>query len=648
VGALDYTRSASESAARTFSTEPGPRDERRLTPLALAALGVVFGDIGTSPLYAFKLCFTSSGFEPSPTNVLGILSLITWALILVVCVKYASVVLRADNDGEGGTLALLAQLLPTGRVGIPPPLTIVAYMLLFAAGMVLGDGVITPAISVLSAVEGAGVVATAAQPFIVPITIAILIALFAIQSRGTGRIGAIFGPVMALWFVSIDVAGTASILHRPAVLRALNPAYALDFVGHYRIAAILTLGAVVLCVTGVEAMFADLAHFGRRAICVAWYVVALPALLLNYYGQAALTLARPAALEHPFFLLYPAWATLPMVVLATAATVIASQALITGAFSLTQQAVQLGYLPRLRVMHTSHKIEGQIFMPLVNALLAIACIALVLLFRSSERLGAAYGLAVTMTMLTDSLVIGLVLRRRFRWPLARIVPLVALFLVVDLSFLVGNLPKLPQGGYVPVAIAVAIFLIFTTWTAGRRRLALAFAALSTPVADFVREVGDRPPRFEDGTAIFLTPHTDGIPFALRHHWLRTRILREEVVLLTIVTHRRPYVGVEQRVEVERIVPRLTRITANYGFMDTPDVLEVLRCCQPELPPEINLAEADYFFARPRIAHEHGTASGFPGWRRWLLSYMMRNATPLTDSLGIPPDRIIEFGVTLQL
>jgi KUP system potassium uptake protein len=336
------------------------------------------------------------------------------------------------------------------------------------------------------------------------------------------------------------------------------------------------------------------------------------------------------------------------VVLATIATVIASQALITGAFSLAQQAVQLGYLPRLRIMHTSHEMEGQIYIPLVSALLAVACIALVLLFRTSDRLGSAYGLAVTITMLTDSLVIGLVLRSRFRWPLIQIVPLIALFFVVDVSFLVGNLPKLPEGGYVPVAIAVTIFIIFTTWTDGRRRLAIALGALSTPIEDFVREVGNRPPRFEDGTAIFLTPHKDGIPFALRHHWLRTRILREEVVLLTIVTHHRPYVDPANRVEVERIVPRLTRITANYGFMDTPDVLDVLRCCQPELPPEIDLSEADYFFARPRIAHQAGASLGFPGWRRWLLNYMMRNATPLTDSLGIPPDRIIEFGVTLQL
>ena len=642
------THAPRDAAARSFSSEPGPSNERRPAVLALAALGVVFGDIGTSPLYAFKLCFTSNAVAPTQSNVLGILSLITWALILVVCVKYASVILRADNDGEGGTLALLAQLLPSTRVGIPPPLTAVAYLLLFAAGMVLGDGVITPAISVLSAVEGAGVAAPAAEPYVLPITIGILVALFAIQSRGTGRIGKIFGPVMALWFVAIGAAGVAGIARAPWILHALNPLHALLFVAHYRLIALLTLGAVVLCVTGVEAMFADLAHFGRRAICIAWYAVALPALLLNYYGQGALTLEDASALRHPFFLLFPDWAAMPMVVLATIATVIASQALITGAFSLTQQAVQLGYLPRLRVLHTSHEVEGQIFMPLVSVLLAVACIALVVVFRTSDRLGSAYGLAVTVTMLTDSLVIGLVLRSRFRWPLAGIVPLVALFVSVDASFLIGNLPKLPQGGYVPVAIALTIFTLFTTWTDGRRRLAIAFAALSTPIADFVKEVGNRPPRFEDGTAIFLTPHADGIPFALRHHWLRTRILREEVVLLTIVTLRRPYVDRADRVNVERIVPRLTRITATYGFMDTPDVLDVLRCCQPELPAEINLSEADYFFARPRIAHQPGAALGFPGWRRWLLSYMMRNATPLTDSLGIPPDRIIEFGVTLQL
>lgn len=622
--------------------DPGHPDQK-LVLLSVAALGVVFGDIGTSPLYAFKLCFTNSGLVPTPQNIIGILSLISWALILVVCVKYASVMLRADNDGEGGTLALLAQLLPSSRIGIPAPLTAMAYMLLFAAGMVFGDGVITPAISVLSAVEGIGIAIPAAEPFIVPVTVAVLIGLFYIQSRGAGKIGSFFGPVMIVWFVTIGIAGAFALAHAPGVLVAINPFYALGFIAHNRLAAILILGAVVLCVTGVEAMFADLAHFGRRSIWLAWYALAFPALLLNYYGQAALTLTDNAALKNPFFLLFPTWATLPMTVLATAATVIASQALITGAFSLTQQAVQLGYLPRLMVRHTSHEVEGQIFMPLVNTLLAVSCLALVLLFQSSSKLGAAYGLAVTITMLADSIAIGFVLRKRFKWNFLQIIPLVAIFLTIDLAFLVGNVPKFLQGGYIPVGIALVIFTIFTTWTAGRRKLALA-----TPIADFIHEVRDTPASDADGTAIFLTPHTDGVPFVLRHHWLKTRMLREEVVLLTLVTKRRPYVDPAARVTVEQIAPRLTRIMASYGFMETPDVHDILPQCQKLIPREINLADADYFFARPRVTHGSLGGVHFPAWRRWLLKYMMRNANPLTDSLGIEPDRIIEFGIALEV
>jgi KUP system potassium uptake protein len=634
--------------ARTRSSEPGPTHEMPLAPLALAALGVVFGDIGTSPLYAFKQCFTTGrGFTAVPEHVLGILSLITWALILVVCVKYATIVLRADNEGEGGTLALLAQLRPTSRVGIPARLTAVTYMLLFAAGMVFGDGVITPAISVLSAVEGIGVGTPAAHAFIVPVTVAILVGLFLVQSRGAGRIGSVFGPVMILWFAAMGIGGAVALAHDPHVLVALNPLYALGFMTHNGFAAILVLGAVVLCVTGVEAMFADLAHFGRTSIRLAWYAVVLPALLLNYYGQGALTLGDPHVLGNPFYSLYPGWLLMPMVMLATAATVIASQALITGAFSLTQQAVQLGYLPRLRVVHTSRSVEGQIYMPFVNVALAIACLTLVIVFRSSDRLGAAYGLAVTVTMLADSLVIGWVLRERFKWTLPMIVPLVVLFLIVDCAFLIGNVPKFFEGGYIPVGIAVVVFTLLTTWVSGRRRLATALAALSTPVEEFVRLVDDKPATKEDSTAIFLTPHPDGIPFILRHHWLRTRMLQEEVVLLTITVTRRPYVDPPNRVKIEQIVPRLTRVTAYYGFMETPDVNDILSHCRPQIPPEIELEDADYFLARPRIVAVSASRA-FPAWRRWLLGFMMRNATPLTDSLGIPPDRIIEFGIKLPV
>jgi KUP system potassium uptake protein len=513
--------------------------------------------------------------------------------------------------------------------------------------MVFGDGVITPAISVLSAVEGIGIATSAANPYIVPITVAILIGLFLVQSRGAGRIGKVFGPVMIAWFAAMGIGGAIALARDPHVLVALNPIFALRFLTHNGVAAILVLGAVVLCVTGVEAMFADLAHFGRRAIRVAWYAVVFPALLLNYYGQGALTLVDARYLENPFYSLYPGWVLMPMVVLATFATVIASQALISGAFSLTQQAVQLGYLPRLNVVHTSREVEGQIFMPFVNYTLAIACLALVLVFGSADRLGAAYGLAVTVTMLADSLVIGWVLRGRFKWGIVQTVAIVALFLIVDLAFLIGNLPKFPEGGYIPVGIALIVFTLFTTWVAGRRRLAIALSKLSTPVEDFVKEVRNRPATKEDGTAIFLTPHPEGIPFILRHHWLRARMLREEIVLLTIVTTRHPHVDPASRVRIEQIVPRLTRITAFYGFMESPKVNEIISHCRPELPAEINLDEADFFLARPRIVARTDRYR-FPKWRRWLLAYMIRNAKPLTDSLGIPPERIIEFGVALRV
>jgi KUP system potassium uptake protein len=648
-GATAARRAAEPSIARLRSSEPGPTDPNAGLPvLALAALGVVFGDIGTSPLYAYKQCFGSGrGFAPTPENVLGILSLITWALILVVCLKYASVVLRADNDGEGGTFALIAQLRPGSRVGIPAPLSVLALLLLFAAGMVFGDGMITPAISVLSAVEGLAVATPAAAPFIVPITIGILIALFAVQSRGAGKIGAVFGPVMLVWFAVLGVAGAVAIAHDPRVLFAFNPAHAIGFVARNGWFSVLVLGAVVLCVTGVEAMYADLAHFGRRPIWLAWYAAVFPALLLNYYGQGALTLIDPGKLANPFYGLYPSWALVPMIVLATAATVIASQALISGAYSLTQQAVQLGYLPRLKIVHTSKSVEGQIYMPFVTIALAVACVALVLAFRSSDRLGTAYGLAVTMTMLADSIAIGWVLRNRWNWPFAAIVPLVALFVTIDGAFLIGNLPKLLEGGYVPLGIAVVIFTLFTTWVAGRRRLAIALSELSTPIEQFIAEVGDTPASKADSTAIFLTPHPEGIPFILRHHWLKSRMLHEEVVLLTILSVRRPYVNSAERVQVEQIVPRLTRVTAHYGFMETPNVDDIWSRCRPAVPPEIDLSEADYFLARPRIVPREGDRA-FSGWRRWLLGYMMRNANPFTDSIGIPPDRIVEFSVPLRV
>ncbi len=635
--------------ARARSTEPGTTDLHAPVPiLALGALGVVFGDIGTSPLYAYQQCFsTGHGFSASPAHVLGILSLITWALIMVVCVKYASVVLRADYNGEGGTLALLAQLRPTSRTGIPGRVTKIALLLLFGSAMLYGDGMITPAISVLSAVEGLGVWTSRAVAFEVPITVVVLIALFVFQSRGTGRIGNIFGPIMLLWFAALAAGGIAALVHAPAVLAAANPLYALRFIADNRIEGILVLGAVVLCVTGVEALYADLAHFGRRPIWLAWYSCVFPALLLNYYGQAAITLFHPTSIANPFYALYPGWTLIPMVVLSTAATIIASQALISGAFSLTQQAVQLGYLPRLRIVHTSDSVEGQIFLPFVNIVLAIGCIAIVLAFKNSTALGSAYGLAVTVTMMTTSIAIGALLTRRFKWNPLYAYPLVALFILIDGAFFLGNITKLADGAWLPAAVAIVIFTLFLTWLSGRRRLATELKQHSTPIDQLQRSIPDAGGR-RDGTAIFLTPIADTVPFAMGHHWLRSRLAREEIVLLTISSAREPYVDPDHRVTVDRCGVGMTRIVASYGFMETPQVAEILAAARPHVAPEVDLDDADYLLARPRLTHTRGSRNALAAWRRWLLGYMMRNASPLTDSLGIPADRIVEFSVPLAV
>ncbi len=637
----------SSSPASAVTPESTTTARQKLAPLSLAALGVVFGDIGTSPLYAFKQCFGEGhGFGPTPAHVLGILSLIFWALTGVVCINYATIILRADHDGEGGVLALHALFRPTTRTGAPPPLTAITLLVLFGAGMLYGDGVMTPAISVLSAVEGLNVATTAAHTFIVPLTVVILLALFFVQRFGTAKIGAVFGPVMMVWFLALALAGVATLVKHPAVLAALNPRYAIGFLVTNRWAGILVLGAVVLCVSGVEALYADLGHFGGTPIRVAWFGVVYPALLLNYFGQGALTLGNPSALENPFYRLIPAWGLYPMVFLATVATVIASQALISGAFSLTQQAISLGYSPRFRIVHTSRFHAGQIYMPTINAVLAIACIALVVTFKSSDHLGAAYGLAVTVTMLSVSITYCTVAHQRWHWPWWRVALVAVLFLEFDLSFLIGNLPKLVAGGWIPAVIAITIFTFFTTWVEGRRRFAAALAALSTPVDEFVREVGEIQPDRASGTAIVLTPSSEGIPFALRHEWLRNEILHEHIVIMSIVAARQPHVRRSERVRVETLAPNLVRVTVSYGFMQTPTMPKILELCK-EKGSESFVEPVYYFLARPRLVVSHAPGRMAP-WRRALYAHLLRTARPFTDSLGLPPDRIIEFGVGIPV
>lgn len=622
------------------------RHTGNLPVLALAALGVVFGDIGTSPLYAFKLCFAGE-FPAAVTapNVLGILSLITWGLVIVVCVKYVTFMLRADFDGQGGTIALLALLSPARRSAMPLGLSALALFVLFGESMLYGDGVITPAISVISAVEGLEVWTKAAHQFIVPISVAVLIVLFAMQSRGTDKIGKLFGPIMFLWFIAIGVLGAGSLMHNLGVLKALNPVYAIEFFMHNGWRAILIFGAVVLCVTGVEALYADLAHFGRKPITVAWYAMVFPALLLNYYGQGAYTLGTPHASDFsPFFALVPSWGVIPMVLLATIATVIASQALISGVFSLTNQLVQLGYSPRFRIVHTSRHYMGQIYMPAINAMLAIVCIVLVLTFRSSEAFGGAYGLAVTITMLVSSITFYQLLRRRWLWPAYYAIPLVGLFLIWDVPFLLGNIPKIIYGGWVPLLMASVLFTLFVTWNRGRRRMMEGLAEQSMSVEQFLAEAKE--PTTISHTAIFMAPDPKGIPFVLRHQWLRDHIIFDTIILLTVVNGARPFVHAKERVKIEELAPRLVRVKASYGFMQNANIKDILSHLKRERP-DIDVSKATYYLASPKIGDDDGPRA-LPGWQRAVFRWMTRNARPLTDSLGLPPNSIVEFGVEVKV
>ncbi len=625
--------------SRRYRAEP-------LSALSVAALGVVFGDIGTSPLYAFGQCFT--GEFPAAinrANVLGICSLIFWALVVVVCIKYVTFMLRADFEGEGGILALFAQLIPQRRTAMPVGLGVLSLMVLFGASMLYGDGAITPAISVISAVEGLDVWTHAAHPYIVPIAALILVGLFLLQRRGTGSIGTLFGPIMLAWFTAIGIAGGFAIAAHPEILRALLPSYAIEFVIRNGVRSLLIFGAVVLCVTGTEALYADLAHFGRRPIVFAWFIAVFPALILNYFGQGALTLHDPkAVLSSPFFGLVPHFLIVPMVLLATIATVIASQALISGVFSLTQQAIQLGYSPRFRIVHTSRHYAGQIYMPTINAMLGIVCIVLVITFRSSNALGGAYGLAVTITMLTTTLAFAQLLRKVWKWPAWQWVPLIAIFLCWDLPFLIGNASKVISGGWVPLAMALALFALFTTWNRGRRRMMESLSSQVMPVKQFLAEA--REPTVVSGTAFFLNPEPSGIPFVLQHEWMRSHIVFDTIVLLTIMHAGRPYVSSDRRVEIEQLAPRLMRVKAWYGFMEEPRIHHILQQLRKRRP-NVDFSRPTYYLASPKISAAH-TPHGLPNWQRSLFRWMARNARPLTDSLGLPPNNVIEFGVEVKV
>jgi KUP system potassium uptake protein len=623
-----------------------PPTGKRLAVLTLTALGVVYGDIGTSPLYALRECFNAEyGISPTPFNVIGVLSLLLWSLILVVSVKYIVFILRADNRGEGGILALLALLLQSKRRTEDKKYRVILISLgLFGAALLYGDGVITPAISVLGAVEGLGVASPALTHAVVPISVVILFALFMIQRFGTSKVGTFFGPTMLIWFVTIGVLGVHAILKHPEVLSAANPWHGVMFFRVHGLAGFLTLGAVVLVVTGGEALYADMGHFGKRPIRVAWFTFALPALLLNYLGQGALLLETPKAAANPFYLLAPPAFQFPLLIIATAAAIVASQALISGAFSLTQQSVQLGYSPRMQIIHTSENEPGQIYIPEVNHALMIGCLVLVLAFRNSSALSAAYGIAVTGTMAITSLLFAVVARSRWNWSVPHVVVITSAFLALDLSFLIANVVKIEHGGWVPVAMALGVYVLMSTWKRGRSELNDIQSRLALPLDLFLADLGRKPRVRVRGTAVFMTSNADGTPVVLLHHLKHNKMLHDTVVLLSVQTRGIPEVAEDQRLTVESLGHGIHRVVATFGFMESPDIPMVLKAAEAHgiaLPP----MGTSYYLGQERLVLT-GHAR-MMRWRKKLFAFMSRNARSATEFFQLPPNRVVELGAQIE-
>jgi len=615
--------------------------------LTLTALGVVYGDIGTSPLYAFKESFSPAhGLLPTIPNVYGVLSLIVWSLLLVITVKYVSFVLRADNRGEGGVLSLLALLLQRRhRKEDFRTRGLLIALGLFGAALLYGDGIITPAVSVLSAVEALSIIAPNLNHLVVvAVTVAILIGLFSFQKFGTARVGTFFGPIMLLWFVSMAVLGVMEISREPSILKAVWPGYAVSFFLAHKVGAFLTLGAVVLVVTGGEALYADMGHFGRRPIALAWLFCVFPSLLLNYFGQGALVLRNPSAVTNPFFFLAPDALLIPLVILATTAACIASQALISGAFSLTRQAVQLGYSPRVTIRHTSKKEAGQIYIPEVNKALAIGCVLLVIGFQSSTNLVAAYGIANSGSMAMTSILFGCVVHMRWGWPVWKAVMLAGTFLAIDLVFFAANVPKIVHGGWVPLALGSVIFLLMITWNRGRTLLREILANSAMPLQTFLDSIARSQPHRVSGTAVFMTSTAEGVPGVLLHHLKHNKVLHKQVVLLSVLTAEVPETPAAERVQVEALAHGLYRVRATYGFMQTPDVKEILARCQ-EAGIETKPLDTSYFLGRERLIPNG--PSPMMRWRKKIFVFMSRNARSATEFFGIPPNRVVELGTQIE-
>jgi KUP system potassium uptake protein len=630
-----------------MTASPGHGHSRNVPALMLAAIGVVFGDIGTSPLYALKETFSGPhAVALDRANILGVLSLVFWAITIIVSFKYVVIIMRADNRGEGGSLALLSLVSRAAEEKSRKLGTLVLVLGIFAAALFYGDSIITPAISVLSAVEGLQIAAPHLEQWVVPLTLGILAVLFAIQSHGTDLVGKMFGPIMLIWFTTLAVLGIKNLAHAPSVLAALSPHHAIAFLLRENWHAFLALGSVVLSVTGAEALYTDMGHFGRLPIRLAWYLLVLPALVLNYFGQGALLIHDPAAIVNPFFSLAPASMALPLVILATMATVIASQAVISGAFSVTRQAIQLGLLPRMEIIHTSEEEMGQIYLPFVNWMLMVLVMALVLGFKTSSNLAAAYGVAVTGTMVIDALLVGTVMLLIWKWPTRKVKILVGGFLVVDVAFFLANSIKIPDGGWFPLAVGILAFTMLAIWRDGRRRFMARLKSEAFPVEDFLASLSDRVPRVP-GTAVFLTGTSEGVPIALLHNMKHNKIIHERVVLLTVQVEEVPFVPAERRLETKLLAPNFHRLFLRYGFMESPNIPKALaQARSDQLGFFYEPMSLSYFVSRETLVPVHKT--GLRGARDQVFAALARMATSAMDFFHLPSNRVVELGSQIEI
>ena len=617
-----------------------------LPAITLAALGVVFGDIGTSPLYALRECFISAHIAINEATVLGILSLIFWCMMLSISFKYITVIMRADNNGEGGIMSLLALNLRSSRIDGNKKMILIAIGFI-GASLFFGDGIITPAISVMSAIEGLSIATPIFDKWLMSLAIGILAGLFLLQRHGTGTMGKFFGPITLLWFVAIGVMGIHSILQTPYVLSMLNPYWAMNFVYHQPFVAFIAMGAVVLTMTGGEALYADMGHFGRIPIKLAWFTVVLPSLLLNYAGQGALLLRDAKAIENPFYLLVPEWALFPMIGLATAAAVIASQAVISGVFSMANQAIQLRYLPRLTVQHTSDVEQGQIYLPFINWVLYISILLLILIFQNSANLASAYGVAVTMTMLCDTILVSVLAFGLWRWPAWKVALFAVPFLILDMIFIASTSLKVISGGWVPILIGAIAFTILITWKNGREIVYGRLAKDSLPLDLFIKSVSLSPETiFVPGEAVFLTGNPDIVPHAMLHNIKHNKVLHERNIMVTVITRDVPYVTNQERVRVEVLDERFQRIFIYYGFKDQPNIPIAMALAYTQLGIEFDMMRISFFISRDRLIHTVG--DGMAPWREKLFISMQRNTSPVSDFYQIPTNRVVELGSQIEI